>query len=61
MEAEVRVMWPEAKEAEEDHQPPKAGRGQLGFSNRATRGSEASRTRCCGTPERQDCERTSLL
>ena len=47
IEAEIGVMWPEAKEAKEAkecQQPPKAGRGEEGFTSRATRGSEASLT-----------------
>lgn len=46
-EAEVGVMWPEAKEAKETgerQQPPKAGRGKEGFYSRTTRGSEAPLT-----------------
>lgn len=31
MEAGVRVMWPEAKEAKECHQPPKAEEARQDF------------------------------
>ena len=37
-EAEIEIMWPQAKESQE---PPAAGRGKKGFSPRAFGGSMA--------------------
>lgn len=34
MKLEIAVMWPQAKEARECQQPPKAGRGREGFPSR---------------------------